>query len=531
MLIADKLVFVSLHKQGVGPVKRLLEQVLGGETRKDDAPPSELLALNRPVVGFVCHPMAWYLALWRQGCEGKGGVHRRLTDATRWQRAGPDRPGTWSAEHAKRAWYGQGDQPEAFREWLLAVLGTPAMRRVVDAAATPAQTLWLGLMTRDYLRAYVPEAQPGEPGPGSLAELQRLDVQRSLARHMIRAEHASEDMAALMREMGQALSAEQQQAVAKLTRRVSHSSDWAAFYDAASRQLLARHEPFMLARWGYDLAPPALARSPGQALPPDERAKRQAQRRAARAATASQGQQATPGDASAGADPADSAGVRLPAATLPATAKEAGSTGGLARQPALAPGVMAPEPAGTGAQAKTSAKTSATAKAKAKTKAKPKSPKPTQPPAPGQAEAAAAPQSLARSPARKAKAPAPGPKAQKPKRATEAEPVGESTSATAGAPADVAVPALLAKPAAAKRASPKPATRRAARAQAAKPDALRSETARETPTVPEAPSKGAAPKRPAAKTARAPQHKPQPSSTAEAQKPATARKGRRGEGG
>lgn len=494
MLIADKLVFVSLHKQGVGPVKRLLEQVLGGETRKEDAPPSELLALNRPVVGFVCHPMAWYLALWRQGCEGKGGVHRRLTDATRWQRAGTDRPAAWSAEYAKRAWYGRGDLPEAFREWLLAVLGTPALRRVVDVSATPAQALWLGLMTRDYLRAYVPEAQPGEPGPGSLADLQRHDAQRSLARHMIRAERASEDMAALMRALGLTLSAEQQQALAKLTRRVSHSSDWAEFYDAASRQLLARHEPFMLARWGYDVLPLAApAKAPGRPQAPAERAARQAQKRAARAAASREGSQSAAADAAHGAE---RPGASAAAETAPSAQLEAAP-------PAVVPSPMAPEPVAVSAPVKPKARAGAKAKAPAQRKTRGTPQDSMHPPAPEDTGPSA--------PARKAKAQPAARQARQRPQASLPEAVAGS-AATGANEKSLSVAAQPGEPVSAQRASPKSAARRAGAAQAAKPAAATPDELAPVGAASRAKtgSKGAAPKRASAKAAQAPARTPEP---------------------
>lgn len=274
MLVSEKLVLVPLHKDGVTAVKKLLQATVGGESRKQLGSAAEVAALGVPVVGFVCSPLIWYLSLWRQGCAGKGGLYRRLTDDARWQRvlsrqkarqhtedsagqpaaaARAGLPAEWSAAHATGVWYADRDDVQAFREWLRAVLGTRAMRRLVDAQPSGSAGLRAGgLMTQEYLATFVNTSEDESISTLKLDELQALDQRSAITQMFVRAEEAAADVAAVLDQLGVARSAQQDEAIRAL---VSDpvSQDVLDFFDADSLRLVAQHERLITTKFGYEL--------------------------------------------------------------------------------------------------------------------------------------------------------------------------------------------------------------------------------------------------------------------------------------
>eukprot|EP01036_Dinobryon_divergens_P060059 gene60059-80097_t len=155
MLISEKFVFTpSLFPEGLGakhPTNKLVADAAGGQPPEHNIKDAAgLAALGKPVVALVTDPRSWYLALWRQGCAGKGPLYRRLTDPAKWEQlrkrqgsraavaeegaaAAPAVPAEWGPEHAKTFWYGDSQNVPAFKEWLRAVVGTRALRGMVSA--------------------------------------------------------------------------------------------------------------------------------------------------------------------------------------------------------------------------------------------------------------------------------------------------------------------------------------------------------------------------------------------------------------
>ena len=88
MTMSGELVLSLLHKEGAAALGKLLQEAGVGRLGAEGTPAEELAAGGHTVAAFVCHPQAWYLALWRRGCEGKGALFARLTDESRWARLG-----------------------------------------------------------------------------------------------------------------------------------------------------------------------------------------------------------------------------------------------------------------------------------------------------------------------------------------------------------------------------------------------------------------------------------------------------------
>ena len=212
MLTSEKLILVELHKAGSARLKKLLGDVLGGESSgKQKNYADELAAMGKPIVGFVCNPLTWYLALWRQGCDGKGELHKRLTDDARWvqliarrniravkEDAKPDAkaiPEGWGAERAKSFWYGDEQNAEAFREWLKAVLGVPGLRKLLDHGygGSPMNRM-AGLMTYDFFIMFVRNAENMEKSVDTLEALQAAHQAGKITDRFIRSEAIGVDL-------------------------------------------------------------------------------------------------------------------------------------------------------------------------------------------------------------------------------------------------------------------------------------------------------------------------------------------------
>lgn len=259
MLTSDKLILVELHKTGSARLKKLLGELLGGETSGKNASfADELAGMGKPVVGYVCNPLSWYLSQWRLGCAGKGEVFKRLTDEGKWiqlnaRRAnrpvkegnkpdGKPIPEGWNAEHAKTFWYASDENPEAFREWLKAMLEVPGLRKLIDHGfgVSPISRLG-GLMTYQFMVMFVRGAENLPKEVKAKEELEALFAGQAITQHFIRAEAISADLLDVFEALGVTLTDEQRAAVDGLKERAD-TLGIGKFYDQASIRLVAKRE-------------------------------------------------------------------------------------------------------------------------------------------------------------------------------------------------------------------------------------------------------------------------------------------------
>lgn len=280
MLISDKLILVELHKAGSARLKKLLGDLVGGETSGKHAAYSDALAsMGKPVVGYLCNPLTWYLAQWQLGCSGKGDIHKRLTDQTQWdllkskrsslqtkEGAKPDAkalPEGWNAQRARDFWYADAENPEAFREWLQAVLAERGMRRLVEHGYnnSPVNRM-AGLMTYHFFLMFVRDAENMERSVTTMDALKALYAKAQITRHFVRSESVSADLLAVLDAIGVKLNAQQRAAIDELKER-SNDASLLRFYDAASLRLVAKRESFLNDLFGYG-PPNAKATKKGQ---------------------------------------------------------------------------------------------------------------------------------------------------------------------------------------------------------------------------------------------------------------------------
>lgn len=270
MLTSDKLILVELHKAGAARLQKLLGDLLGGEkSGKRSSYADELASLGKPVVGYVCNPLTWYLEQWQLGCAGKGDIHKRLTSDVRWgqlnarlknreakQGDKPDRkriPQGWGPEHAKSFWYADAENPEAFREWLRAVVAERGMRKLVDHGygASPMSRV-AGLMSYQFFNTFVRGAENMEKSVNSREALGALHADRKITSHYIRAESIGTDLKQVLNDLHVPLNGEQDAAVSALKERAGATDTAIArFYDPDSLRLVAKREAFLNELFGY----------------------------------------------------------------------------------------------------------------------------------------------------------------------------------------------------------------------------------------------------------------------------------------
>jgi hypothetical protein len=270
MLTSDKLILVELHKAGSTRLKRVVGDLVGGETSaKQSAYSDDLVAMGKPVVGYLCNPLTWYLAHWKLGCSGKGEFHKRLTDQTKWDLLRSKRaqlppksdtakeakalPEGWGAAHAKDFWYADANNPEAFREWLQAVAAHRGLRRLVDHSFNNSPVAKLGgLMTYQFFVMFVRNAENMEKSVDSMEALEALYRDKSITSCFIRSEAISEDLKKVLDALHVTLNDEQRAAVEGLKERTgAEEAAILRFYDAASLRLVAKREAFINQLFGY----------------------------------------------------------------------------------------------------------------------------------------------------------------------------------------------------------------------------------------------------------------------------------------
>lgn len=359
MLVAEKLVFVELHRTGASKLQKLLAEVAGAEhPEKVTASAEALAARGLPVIGYVSDPLAWYYFLWKQGCAGKGDLHKRLTDPARWSalaaklatqaqergKSGPslELPSGWGADHAKGVWYASSENPAAFREWLRAVLKTRSIRRLVSPAYShsPVQK-FAGLMTHEYFSTFVRGFDKVDAATGSHEALWALNEAQAITPWFVRAESTSADLEAVLSKIGITLT-EQQWAAARALDKAGRQKQVDAFYNDEARGWVLESDAVMARLFGRGAAAsqrpaepaalpapsPAVAASPAPAGEPARAASQPAVASAAQPVEPAEAQAPLPDAAAPGITPAapPEAGPKKAAKSRPAPVPKASAS-------------------------------------------------------------------------------------------------------------------------------------------------------------------------------------------------------------
>lgn len=275
MYVADRLVFVELHKTGGTHISTWLARLAPGEQvgKHNRVPPA---LRDRFVIGSVRNPWDWYVSLWGYGCDGKGAVFRTVTRGLDLGYLRRDlgiemgssgyavlRQTVADLQRPAAAWrrlYRDVNDAWAFREWLQMMMDVSRRFDVAEGFGFSPVSQWTGILTYRYLRLfttldarlYTDTTLATEAGARAALAKHRL------VRRIIRTEHLEEDLIDALQRAGYALTQEQCAAVragrharTNTSRRRSASY----YYDAASIDLIARREALIIGEHGY--VPPA----------------------------------------------------------------------------------------------------------------------------------------------------------------------------------------------------------------------------------------------------------------------------------
>ncbi len=202
MYVADRLVFVELHKTGGTHIGTWLSRLAPGEQvgKHNRVPPA---LRDRFVIGSVRNPWDWYVSLWGYGCDSKGAVFQTVTRGLDfgylWRDLGIEMGST-------------GIPVGTMLRQAVADLQRPvaAWRRVYRPVSQ-----WAGILTYRYLklfttldaRLYTDTTLATEAGARAALAKHRL------VQGIIRTEHLEEDFINALNRAGYALTEEQCAAV------------------------------------------------------------------------------------------------------------------------------------------------------------------------------------------------------------------------------------------------------------------------------------------------------------------------------
>lgn len=171
MYVADRLVFVELHKTGGTHISTCLARLAPGEQvgKHNRVPPA---LRDRFVIGSVRNPWDWYVSLWGYGCDGKGAVFQTVTRGLDigylWRDLGIEmgssgypvgtvlRQTVADLQRPAAAWrrlYRDVNDAGAFREWLQMMMDVSRRFDVAEGFGFSPVSRWAGILTHRYPKA------------------------------------------------------------------------------------------------------------------------------------------------------------------------------------------------------------------------------------------------------------------------------------------------------------------------------------------------------------------------------------------
>jgi len=280
MYVADRLVFVELHKTGGSHIGKLLSKhVPGLQVGKHNRVPDALR--HRPVIGSVRNPWDWYVSLWAYGCSGLGSVRKQCTRRVdiRYllEELSHEMGRKWNtpsvlarqliADVIKpvKSWkgvYADPESPEQFRTWLRMVLDEDRRFDVAEGFGFSPLSGCAGLMTYRYVKLFARLDQRlyNDSSLSTNSGVRAAFESSRLAGFIIRTEHLEDDFIAALAWAGYELDADAQASVrASRAARTNKSERREAsyYYDEETIDLVKHRERLIIDTHGY--LPPAQA--------------------------------------------------------------------------------------------------------------------------------------------------------------------------------------------------------------------------------------------------------------------------------
>jgi hypothetical protein len=263
MYLAEKIVFVELHKTGCTHIVRLLAETVDGKIiGKHNAPSPKLLNTSRTFIGSIRNPWEWYVSLWAYGCDKKGGVYNKVTKKNTLIKTCRD----WFSDpfystfmqlnHISKnpeQWqrcYADANDPEAFRAWLHMMHDNRHWHDFGEGYGKYPMSLFAGLLSYRYLKLF---CKNDFIHIQTLEELQLFEKNNCYINYFIHNENLEQDFFAALDRAGIELSEDKKNRVNSISRTNTSSKKHPAayYYDAETTALVSQREQLIIDKFGY----------------------------------------------------------------------------------------------------------------------------------------------------------------------------------------------------------------------------------------------------------------------------------------
>ena len=274
MYVAEKLIFVELHKTGGTHIGKWLSELAPGEqVGKHNRVPTSLR--DRFVIGSVRNPWDWYVSLWGYGCDGRGAVYHAVTrglslryllrqlgsemGAVGYPARAMMRQALADVQRPVARWravYRDSNNAEAFRDWLHLLMDNERRFDCAEGFGFSPISRWGGLLTYRYLKLFTSlDARIyNDPALGSLESAQIALSETRLVQHVIRMETLEDDLLEAVSRAGYSPSHDQRAAVLQARSAKTNTSSRrpaSFYYDAATIALVQERESLIITEHGY----------------------------------------------------------------------------------------------------------------------------------------------------------------------------------------------------------------------------------------------------------------------------------------
>lgn len=265
MFIADKLVFIELHKTGCTHIGKLLSQLLDGQQiGKHNEPAPDLFSNERMFLGSIRNPWEWYVSLWAYGCDKKGAVHHFVTNAKTlrglgWRTAPLNaayqvfnnlsrHPDRWNRSYANV------DDPSGFRDWLYMMHDKKTRNDIREGYGCSSISQFAGLLTYRYMKLFCGLTESSDfERISSYSELEAFERRNCYIDHFIRNEHLEDDLITALELCGLNISQQEKSKIlhSGKSNTSSRMHKAAYYYDNESAQFVREREKLIIEKFGY----------------------------------------------------------------------------------------------------------------------------------------------------------------------------------------------------------------------------------------------------------------------------------------
>lgn len=268
MYVSDNLIFLQLQKTACTHIERILKSYFPGEQVGKHGPLT-FDPGDRRIVGSIRNPFDWYVSLWSYGCLKRGYIQSVLTAGRtelvgRLLRERGRQPGKWpemvhflgrALRHETsvyRAFYTDPDDPALFQGWLRQILTGPRRPYLEDDYPLYPIDGHIGLFSYRFLRLFtdVTAWKARHPHLADMEALRDFHARHSICSTFIRNERLEQDLSALLRDLGVAVTAED---LVRDKVNASKHRPYTEYYDDETADLVRTRDGLICDLFGYDL--------------------------------------------------------------------------------------------------------------------------------------------------------------------------------------------------------------------------------------------------------------------------------------